>query len=538
MSEFNFKNLQILVADDFSNFRRTVTDMLSKMGASRIEVAEKGSVVLDYCEHRQFDIILCDYDLGSGKNGQQVLEALRFNKLISRKTLFVMVSADSSKDVVMASYDCEPDDYLMKPITARMLHQRLQRLLTQRQALMPVYRELDVGNREGAIELLSEMARDEGRHVATAQKLLGELLIEVGDLGRAEKLFTKALEVRPLDWARLGLARVKHLRGELNVAQKWLQNILKDNPLFLPAYDALATNWYEQKDRAAVQATVQRSVQISPRSILRQKRLAEVAELNGDLRVALTAMRAAIKLGELSCHGRAEDTLDFVRLANATIQLQLEDPQPLGHEVVDLLNKARQRYTLDRQQAQRADILEGHTHLLTGNTARGRELLTAALEQEPSGTLEVQIERLLALRALGETAKAQQLQKQLIAENAHNEAALERLDLVLDEPASEINRNFVSAINREGINLYNRAQFDDALICFDRAARIFPNHIGLQLNIIQALIGRLGADGTDIDARKLVREKLASVVRQIAPEHAHYQRYLRLKTMADAGARG
>lgn len=538
MSEFTFKNLQIIVADDFSNFRRTVTDMLGKMGVSRIEVAEKGSAVLEYCEHRQFDVILCDYDLGSGKNGQQVLEALRFNKLISHKTLFVMVSADSSKDVVMASYDCEPDDYLMKPITARMLHQRLQRLLTQREALMPAYEALDAGRQDAAIDLLGKLAQGEGRHVVTAQKLLGELLIDAGDLGRAETLFTKALEVRPLDWARLGLARVKQLRGELDVAQKWLQNILKDNPLYLPAYDALATNWYELKDRAAVQATVQRSVQISPRSILRQKRLAEVAELNGDLRVALGAMRAAIKLGELSCHGTAEDSLDFARLANVSIQKQLEGPQPLGHEAVEILNKARQRFPLDRQQAQRADILEGHSHLLAGNREQGRELLRAAMDQEPSGTLELQIERLLALRALGETAEAQQLQDELVAQYAQSQAALERLDLVLDEPASDINRGFVSAINREGIDLYNRARFDEALACFDKAARIFPNHVGIQLNIIQALIGKVGIDKTDADSRKLVREKLAAVIRQISPEHAHYQRYLRLKNMADTDARG
>ena len=103
MSDINYANLRFIVADDFNNFRRTVNDMLGKLGVVHIDVAEKGSTVLELCRHRQFDVILCDYDLGSGKNGQQVLEELRFKGMISRKTLFVMVSADSSKEVVMAS---------------------------------------------------------------------------------------------------------------------------------------------------------------------------------------------------------------------------------------------------------------------------------------------------------------------------------------------------------------------------------------------------------------------------------------------------
>lgn len=538
MSDINYANLRFIVADDFNNFRRTVNDMLGKLGVVHIDVAEKGSTVMELCKHRQFDVILCDYDLGSGKNGQQVLEELRFKGMISRKTLFVMVSADSSKEVVMASYDYEPDDYLMKPITGRMLHQRLQRLLLQRETLMPVYDALEDTDKRRAIALLTELANKENRQSVPAQKLLGELLIEEGDLGRAEILYTRALQVRPLDWARLGLARVKHLRGELDVARNWLQNILKDNPLYLPAYDVLASNWYAQGDREAVQEAIQRSVQISPRSILRQKKLAEIAELNGDLPVAMTALRQAIKLGEQSCHGAVEDSFSYARVANSSIESRQESPQQLGSEILEVLARARQRFSLDPQQLLRSQFLEGRTQLVMGNKEGAREILEAAMENTDHKSLDLEIERLQALRALGESDKAAVLQKELLARYATDESALEQLDLVLDEPASEINRELVAAINQEGIDLYNRAKFDEALTCFARAGRIFPKHLGIQLNIVQSLVGKLREDRLDEQTRTQIKENMNFIMAIITPEHSQYSRYLRLKSMAESETRG
>ncbi len=538
MSDIIYENLRFIVADDFNNFRRTVNDMLGKLGVSHIEMAEKGATVLELCKHRQFDVILCDYDLGSGKNGQQVLEELRFKGMISRKTLFVMVSADSSKEVVMASYDYEPDDYLMKPITGRMLHQRLQRLLAQRNALMPVYDALDGNDKRHAIALLTELASKENRQAVPAQKLLGELLIESGDLARAELLYTKALQVRPLDWARLGLAKVKHLRGELDVARNWLQNILKDNPLYLPAYDVLADNWYAKGDREAVQEAIQRSVQISPRSILRQKRLAEVAELNGDLPVALTALRQTIKLGEQSCHGTVEDSFNYARVANSSIDSHLDSPQHLGSEVLEVLARARHRFSLNPQQLLRSQFLEGRTQLAMGNREGAKEILEAAIENSDHDSLALDIERLQALRALGESDKAALLQRELLTRHGGDEAALEQLDLVLDEPSSEINRELVAAINQEGIDLYNRAKFDEALTCFARAGRIFPKHLGIQLNIVQSLVGKLRVDRLDEQTRATLKEKMIFITQIITPEHAQYPRYLRLKTMFESETRG
>jgi len=535
VTEVNYSNLRLLVADDFSNFRTTVNAMLSKLGVYRVDLASNGAEVIEKCERKTYDAILCDYDLGTGKNGQQVLEELRFRKLIARKTLFILVSADATKDVVMAAYDCEPDDYLMKPINARMQQQRMARLLRQRHALQGVYAALDGGDPHRAMALLIDLSLNDNRHTRAAQKILGELFIAEGELNKAEKLYTKALEVRTVDWARLGLARVKQLKGELETAGDWLEKIVQENPLYLPAYDMLASNWEQQGRSQQVQATVQCSVSISPKSILRHKRLAQVAERNGDYVTALQALRSTVRLGELSCHACAADSFNFARVASATLEQKLHPADPLMQEAVEVINSARSRFSLSREEATRADLLAARVFAQAGRRESAKPLMEAAeasVRRDTEVSLDVNIERIQALQSIGEHEQAEALLHEMLQKYAYDQRALEKLDTLLAEPVSETNRALIATVNREGIDLYNQARFDEAIACFEKVRCIFPRHVGVHLNIVQSLIGKLRAGQKDAQTLSNTEQALASIESLVEPDHSQYARFQRLQEMA------
>lgn len=535
MTEVNYSKLRMLIADDFSNFRATVNAMLGKLGVYQVDAASNGADVIEKCQRKTYDVILCDYDLGPGKNGQQVLEELRYRKLIAKKTLFILVSADATKDVVMAAYDCEPDDYLMKPINAKMLQQRMTRLLRQRQALHGVFSALEAEDNRRAMALLIDLSLNDSRNARAAQKILGELFIAEGEFNKAEKLYTKALEVRPVDWARLGLARVKHLKGELDTAGDWLEKIVQDNPLYLPAYDVLASNWEQQGLNQQVQATVQRSVSISPKSILRHKRLAQVAERNGDFVTALQALRSTVRLGELSCHASADDSFNFARVASATLEKNLHPPEPLMQEAVEVINSARSRFPLSRQQLTRADLLAARVFAQAGRPDSAKPLVEAAeaaVRRETEIPLELNMERVQALRSLGEHEQADALLHEMLQKYAYDQKALEKLDTLLAEPVSETNRAMIATVNREGIELYNQARFDEAIECFEKVRRIFPRHVGVHLNIVQSLIGKLRAGQKDTQTLSNTEQALATIGSLVEPDHSQYARFQRLQEMA------
>lgn len=535
MSDIKYSKLRFLIADDFSNFRAVVGTMLGKLGIHHIDTASNGADVLNKCQRRTYDLILCDYDLGPGRNGQQVLEELRFKNLLPRTSLFVLVSADAAKDVVMAAYDCEPDDYLMKPITAQMLEQRVTRLLRRRHAMSGVYSALDMDDRRRAMAFLIDLSATDNRHARVAQKMLGEVFIAEGELHKAERLYTKVLELCPVDWARLGLARVKHLQGELTVAGSWLEKIVKDNPLYLPAYDVLANNWEQLGEALQVQAAVERSVAISPKSILRQKRLAQVAERNGDLGTSLQALRSTVRLGALSCHACPEDGFQFARVAATSLEKKLQPAEPLVHEVVEVMSTTRQRFALTREQLSRAELLTARLLAHGGKVERAKSLVEVTenqLRHAGEVPLEVDMERVQALQALGEHEQADGLLHELLQRYAYDQGALEKLDTLLAEPVSETNRAMIATVNREGIDLYNQARFDEAIACFEKVRRIFPRHVGVHLNIVQSLIGKLRAGQKDVETINTTERAIATIGSLIEPDHSQYARFQRLQDMA------
>ena len=537
MGEVSLRNLRFLVADDFGSFRSTLNAMLVKLGVVNIEMVPSGEATIAACEKRAFDVILSDYDLGNGRNGQRVLEELRHRQLISRKTLFVLVSGNAAREVVLASYDCEPDDYLAKPITAKLLEQRLLRLLYQRQALLPAMNALEKDDRQKAVSLLTDLSMANDRNAVAAQKLLGELFLEQGELDKAERLYNMVLQVRAVDWARLGLARIQQLRGEHDAAVLGMEQILQENPLYLPAYDALADHQQKRGKPQLEQATLQRALEVSPMSILRQKRLAVVAQANGDVPTALAAWRNTIKLGEYSCLAHPEDGLHYAKLAVNALEKGGKRDARLAEEVSFVLAGTLIKDSPPSQQEILAQFLRGRLCALEGKTDAAQTHFDKAesrIQNEGIRDVDLDIERVYAKQALGHTESAERLLRELLQCYAYDQEALEKLDHLLAEPVSESNREWVASVNREGIQLYNQSQFDQALDCFDRARQTFPKHIGIQLNIVQALIGkkRQGQGSAPLDDQ--LAESLKAIEAHIDSEHSQYSRYKRLRQMAFA----
>ncbi|MCK5865800.1 MAG: response regulator, partial [Marinobacter adhaerens] len=98
-----FGKLNYLVIDDFENFRLSIRQMLRSCGADTIELVSNASQAIQHCTYNHVDVVLCDFNLGEGKNGQHILEDLRYKKLLKRSSLFLMVTAETSKEMVMGA---------------------------------------------------------------------------------------------------------------------------------------------------------------------------------------------------------------------------------------------------------------------------------------------------------------------------------------------------------------------------------------------------------------------------------------------------
>ena len=112
----NFSDKQVLIVEDQRPFLLLLRGLLHSMGASEVVTKSSAEKALSLCKKQKFDIVVCDLHLGvDKKNGFELIEELRIKRLIKPTTVFILISADSARPVVLGSIERRPDDYLIKP---------------------------------------------------------------------------------------------------------------------------------------------------------------------------------------------------------------------------------------------------------------------------------------------------------------------------------------------------------------------------------------------------------------------------------------
>ena len=527
----SYHKLHALVVDDFENFRSTLSKMLLDLGIGNVDSASTGEEALRFCKARAYDLILCDHNLGKGKSGQQVLEDIRTGNSLCTDSLFILVTAENSKSIIMAAYDYEPDAYLTKPITPKALDQRFSRLLEQHQVLKPIQQAQHAKNYSEVIRLCNQEINGAGRYANSCQKILGNVYLATGKLAEAEQLYRKVLENRELEWAQLGMARTKMLQGDELGAQQWLETVLQSNPMCMKAYDMRAEIFRNQGANQALQDVLQQATEISPLSILRQQALGDVAQQNNDLVIAVNALRRAVRLGENSSFDKAQVHNQFAQVAVDLFSTDKELAKPLLREAMKSMAEVEDRFGKSNLQRAQAQFLESQLWLCSGEERKAQETFAKAqaslAEVRGDEAITAEIEMIRALRTLGNEDEAKAQLEILSRKYSGKQDALEKLDVLQDEPQSEKNKKLVAEINKKGIAAYNAKNFAGAAEAFYTALQNLPNHIGLRLNYVQAVLDGLKAEFDPVACDK-VSQVLTKAGVIISQKHPQYRRYRQL----------
>lgn len=531
MADLGYYKMHALIIDDFENFRGTLYKMLMDLGIGNVDSAATGEEALRFCKSRAYDLILCDNNLGKGKSGQQVLEELRSTQNHCSDSLFILVSAESSKSIIMAAYDYEPDAYLAKPITPKALDQRLSRLIEQRVELKAVQTAQKAGDSAAAIAACKDLITKGSRYTNSCQKILAQLYLDNKEINKAEEIYRAVLDVRELEWAQIGMIKTKLAQDDLLGAQQWLENLLQSNPLCMKAYDLQAEVFKQQNDLDGLQNILQKATELSPLSILRQQALGDVAQQNNDLVTATNALKRAVKLGEHSCFDKASVHAQFAQSTIDLFSIDKELAKPLVREAISCVSNMEENFGKSSLRKVESLLLESQLQVCNGDQRRAQDALSSAQitlgNTNDESALDVQIEMIRALRLLGKNDEAQGYLTELLQRYAGNEDKLQKLDVLLDEPRSEKNKLMVAEINKKGISLYNAKDFSAAADAFKTALQKLPNHLGLRLNYVQAMIDKLR---TRFD--KSVSEKIQQTFTKtnaiISQQHPQYQRYRQL----------
>jgi DNA-binding NarL/FixJ family response regulator len=362
--------LSALIIEPHAGMRASIHNMLNLCGLTRVDHAGSSNNAIKHLGLKTFDLILCEYDLDGGQDGQQLLEDLRHHKLITLSTMFFMVTAEGNYSKVVSAAELAPTDYILKPFTADRLLERIGRALERRNVFMPVYQFMEVGNQREAIAACIEGMKANPRYAIDFMRLRAELHMFLGEPAEAEPIYQQLFEAKAIAWARLGLAKTLFMRERFGEAQGILEELVTNNKKFVDAYDWLAKTHAAAGSLDKAQAVLAEAVAVSPHAVRRLRKLGETALETGDTETAEKVLKQVVSKAKYS---EFRDPEDHVRLVQTLVRKG--DPVQAAAVIRDLdKSMGGQRNTVAC-----SAIASSMVHEYTGNETRLAESLTAAL---------------------------------------------------------------------------------------------------------------------------------------------------------------
>ncbi len=313
-----YKELRFLVVEDQEPSRKTLKMCIHAMGGFYVDVAVSYGDAMFRIRNNLPDIVLCDYILGEGRTGQQLLEELRRGRMLPDRVVFLMVTAERSYEQVVSAVELTPDDYVIKPFSPEILSLRLDKAVQKKYLFRSFYELRELEQYDDAIEELDWLIGQEQAkpYRYDVLRYRAETLAQAGRIVDAQRAYETIIETFPFPWAKAGLARMLHRQERLEEARSAVDEVIAMSPNYFDAYDLKAAICADGGDYDAAQKTLARAAERAPRNWTRKRMLSTIARHNGDAATAAALMQEVIE-NDSAAGVALEDNLNLARCALA-----------------------------------------------------------------------------------------------------------------------------------------------------------------------------------------------------------------------------
>ena len=116
--------MPVLIVDDYKTMIRIIRNLLKQLGFANVDEAGDGTAALDMMRHKQYGLIISDWNM-EPMTGYELLREVRADDRLSR-TPFIMVTAESKTENVIAAKKAGVNNYIVKPFNAATLKTKIE----------------------------------------------------------------------------------------------------------------------------------------------------------------------------------------------------------------------------------------------------------------------------------------------------------------------------------------------------------------------------------------------------------------------------
>jgi len=517
MAAFTFSDKKVLIVEDQRPFLVLLRGLLNGLGASSVKTAQNAEQAVSLCRKSQFDIVVADLHYGSDrKNGFELVEELRTRKWLKPNSIFLLISADTARPVVMGSIEKRPDDFLVKPFSQAQIKSRLVRAWQKRQFLAPVYFAVEKDQLGQAIDTAKSLMSQPSQYKRHCLQLLIELYWKSEQPEKAMQLLKQDESGQQSLWTQIAIGKTLNALKQYDDAAQVANQLIKKNKFCVEAYDVLAESLSAKQDAEQALDIIRQALKISPFSLQRQFVACRIAREHGDYPLASETCYSIWELSKRSVHQSASHWCSYIRsLLDAA---QFADDKKHKNRYQQEVMLAMQRSKLDENLSRlteefdfsifeelvhaRINAIDGKLIEAKRNLARSQFTIEKNYESFPAVYAP---DSVFTLFQIGEFEQGNQLLNRLSNEQTkldpNSQYAIEQASKQVDDV-----QQAYQSLNQKGITLYQEGKFSEAKESFQEAQKLAPVNTGVALNLLQCLLKMMNQKKSDKTDAKLVSE--------------------------------
>ena len=115
--------MPILIVDDYKTMLRIIRNLLKQLGFDNVDEATDGQAALARLKAKPYGLVISDWNM-EPMTGYELLKQVRADEAL-KKTPFIMITAESKTENVIAAKQAGVNNYIVKPFNAATLKNKL-----------------------------------------------------------------------------------------------------------------------------------------------------------------------------------------------------------------------------------------------------------------------------------------------------------------------------------------------------------------------------------------------------------------------------
>ncbi len=123
-------NMNILIVDDYNTMLRIIKNLLKQLGFNNVDEAIDGTTAIEKIKGKEYGLVISDWNM-EPMTGIDLLKNVRGSEQRYKDVPFIMITAESKTENVIAAKQAGVNNYIVKPFNAETLKGKMISVLGQ-----------------------------------------------------------------------------------------------------------------------------------------------------------------------------------------------------------------------------------------------------------------------------------------------------------------------------------------------------------------------------------------------------------------------